>query len=171
VTPDHCIRAATLGDLDALCALFAQADALHQAQIPHVFREHDGPARSPHYLEGLLQRDDLAVWVAEQDGQAVGMLVAVERRVPVLPFLVPHHYIEIDAIVVDEAYRSRGIGTDLLASAETWAITLGCDGIQLSVWEFNRRARSFYQSHGYTTAMRRMWKSLPQTDTTSNGNA
>jgi len=167
----HRIRTATVGDLDAMCALFAQGDALHRAQIPHIFREHPGPARSPAYLQSLLQRGDVAVWVAERNGEVVGMLVAMERRVPDLPFLVPHHYVEIDAIVVDEDYRSQGIGRSLLASAESWAILLGCDGIQLGVWEFNRRARAFYEAQGYATAMRRMWKDLGSSPSPSDEDA
>jgi diamine N-acetyltransferase len=165
------IRAATGGDLDAVCALYAQGDALHRAKIPFVFREHDGPARSPAYLQSLLQRADIAVWVAERDGQVVGMLVAIERHVPDLPFLMPRHYVEVDAIVVDEGCRGQGIGGGLLATAESWAALLGCDGVQLGVWEFNERARAFYEKHGYATAMRRMWKDLCPSPTYSDDEA
>ncbi len=54
------------------------------------------------------------------------------------------------AIVVDEAYRGRGIGKTLLCAAEDWAKECGCCGVRLVSSEFRTDAHAFYLRCGYT---------------------
>jgi GNAT superfamily N-acetyltransferase len=41
---------------------------------------------------------------------------------------------------------------------EGWARDRKVDQIELTVWEFNEEARKFYESLGFTTSYRRMFR-------------
>jgi N-acetylglutamate synthase and related acetyltransferases len=59
-------------------------------------------------------------------------------------------YAKIAALVVDEETRGHGLGSKLLNHAESYALHLGCDKIELTSG-FHRRAGGtykFYFSHG-----------------------
>lgn len=60
-------------------------------------------------------------------------------------------YVRILAFVVNEQYRGRGLGKQLIKAAENWATELGCNAIVLSSGNRDERieAHRFYKSQGY----------------------
>jgi GNAT superfamily N-acetyltransferase len=99
-------------------------------------------------LQRLLAEPRLgAIWVAESDARLVGYLIAV------LVLSVEHHGFmgEIDEFFVVPEARASGIGTQLLAAAETALAVRGCVRLQLQLGVANSAARAFYQHRGYTT--------------------
>lgn len=56
---------------------------------------------------------------------------------------------EISGLVVDERYRSQGIGLRLLERAEQWAREKGCRAIGLRSNVIRDRAHAFYERNGY----------------------
>ncbi|WP_352924767.1 GNAT family N-acetyltransferase [Mesorhizobium sp. M0698] len=58
-----------------------------------------------------------------------------------------YDWLYIDLIFVPEQFRNRKIGTQLIESAENWALRRGCVGVWLDTFEF--QAPGFYQSLGY----------------------
>jgi GNAT superfamily N-acetyltransferase len=98
-------------------------------------------------LQRLLAEPRLgAIWVAESDGRLVGYLIAV------LVLSVEHRGLmaEIDEFFVLPEARSRGVGRQLLAAAETALAARGCVRLQLQLRVANSEARAFYQRRGYT---------------------
>ena len=98
-------------------------------------------------LQRLLAEPRLgAVWVAESDGRLVGYLIAV------LVLSVEHQGLmgEIDEFFVVPEGRSRGVGQQLLAAAETALAARGCVRLQLQLGVENSAARAFYHHRGYT---------------------
>jgi GNAT superfamily N-acetyltransferase len=98
-------------------------------------------------LQRLLAEPRLgAIWVAESDGRLVGYLIAV------LVLSVEHRGLmaEIDEFFVLPEARSRGVGRQLLAAAETALAARGCVRLQLQLALANSEARAFYQRRGYT---------------------
>lgn len=85
------------------------------------------------------------VWLAEVDGNAAGYLLAV------YVFSLEHQGLtaEIDEFFVGPAYRSLGIGSQLLASAEATFRIRGCTNVALQIGRDNDEARAFYRGHGY----------------------
>lgn len=85
------------------------------------------------------------VWLAEVDGNAAGYLLAV------YVFSLEHQGLtaEIDEFFVGPAYRSLGIGSQLLASAEATFRLRGCTNVALQIGRDNDEARAFYRAHGY----------------------
>ncbi len=59
---------------------------------------------------------------------------------------------EISGLVVDENYRSRGIGRILLQVAEAWARSRNCGAILVHANVKRERAHRFYQQSGYAWA-------------------
>lgn len=57
-------------------------------------------------------------------------------------------WLMIDGLWVDEAYRSKGLGSRLLAAAESHAVDQGCRGAWLGTFDF--QGREFYEHHGYS---------------------
>ena len=57
-------------------------------------------------------------------------------------------WLEIDDFFVPGSMRGQGIGTSLLQTAETVALSRGVKHCYLSTFEF--QARTFYEKHGYS---------------------
>jgi ribosomal protein S18 acetylase RimI-like enzyme len=154
------IRRATMNDYRGLCAILDEVDAQHREALPHVFRTPNGPARGKAYVASILEDDNARIWVAEQDGEIVGMVHVAVRQTRDLPILVPRRYAVIENLGVSMAFRRRGIGRALMQEAHRWAMRANINEIDLNVWEFNADARAFYKALGYRTASRRMWRQL-----------
>ena len=82
------------------------------------------------------------------------LLVAVDRDAVVgLAWLVPTRALDRTAylrlLLVADRHQSRGLGATLLARGEASSRASGCRHVILLVTRTNRRARSFYESHGY----------------------
>jgi GNAT superfamily N-acetyltransferase len=86
------------------------------------------------------------VLVAEVDGEVVGVC-------QVLVF--PHFQhtggwcCEVESVHVREDWRSRGVGSALLAAAEALARDRGCYRIQLTSRNVRADAHRFYRANGY----------------------
>jgi len=66
------VRQATMGDYDALVALFDELDEFHRLARPDVFQRFDGPARTRGQIEQWLAGPGSTVLVAEVDHEVVG---------------------------------------------------------------------------------------------------
>ena len=100
-----------------------------QARLPAVLK-----AR-PHY----------AGWLAREEGVAIGLVNAFEgvSTFKAQPLLNVHD------IVVDAAYRGRGVGRALLAAVEAEARGRGCCKLTLEALEGNLGAIALYQRFGF----------------------
>lgn len=113
-----------------------------------MFKVPSDQARSESYFSELLNRDDSSVFVADA-GHLVGAAVGLMRVAPEFPIFVPQRWGVLDALVVDPAWRRRGIGKLLARSVETWAIRSGAPWVEANVYEVNADARRFYEAMGY----------------------
>jgi ribosomal protein S18 acetylase RimI-like enzyme len=90
--------------------------------------------------DALRERDLVLVAV---DGQAVvGLVWAITTRA-----LDRSAYLRL--LLVSEEHQARGVGAALLARVEREARASRCRHLVLLVTKTNRRARSFYERHGY----------------------
>ena len=90
--------------------------------------------------EALLARDLLLV--ATQGDAVLGFAWVIITRA-----LDRAAYLRL--LLVAETHQSRGLGAALLARAERQAHAARCRHLVLLVTRTNRRARSFYERHGY----------------------
>ena len=87
-----------------------------------------------------------AVRIAEQDGEAAGY---AKLGPPSLPFETRAPAIELRQFYVREPWQGRGVAAELMAWALAEAAARGAEEMYLSVFVDNRRARRFYQRHGF----------------------
>jgi ribosomal protein S18 acetylase RimI-like enzyme len=74
--------------------------------------------------------------------------------------LQPNTTLHIEEVVVDEAYRRRGVARILIGGVEEYAAKVGITRISLNVWKFNGPAEHLYLELGYTVQRSIMEKDL-----------
>jgi ribosomal protein S18 acetylase RimI-like enzyme len=114
--------------------------AMQEASVPDTYGPFLGRAAVDEFIgAGNVERYFEKHWpdatVATVDGQIVGVVVRLGTLV--------------DLAWVDSAFRSRGIGSALMADAERQA---GGDELRLEVWTVNERAVAFYERLGFRAA-------------------
>jgi|SRR5271154_6117731 GNAT superfamily N-acetyltransferase len=110
-------------------------------QLGYPSSEEDVRAR----LAGIDSAPLHALWVAEtSDGRLAGFLNAFVMRT-----IDTDARVEIAALVVDDAQRSRGVGKLLIEQAESWARENGWKTIGLRSNVIRDRAHKFYERLGY----------------------
>jgi N-acetylglutamate synthase-like GNAT family acetyltransferase len=96
------------------------------------------------------------LFVAELDGSVVGF-----AGLHVSPSLEDDRdAAKVSAIVVDEAFRRRGVGAALLAAVEAEARDRGCGLVFLTTAERRAEAHEFYRRLGWEETGRRFAKTL-----------
>lgn len=140
------IRRAEKRDIKGLIALLYQADAVHHAIRPDLFKS-DTPKYDEQALEAILADDSMPIFVYD-DGKVVGHAFCQVTVVKDHRLLQDIKTLYIDDICVDEASRGRHVGSALYAYVRDYARSIGCYNITLNVWEGNDAACRFYQSMG-----------------------
>jgi GNAT superfamily N-acetyltransferase len=84
------------------------------------------------------------VWVAEEGGRVVGLLHAFFR-----PALDKPPEVMVQALVIEAAQRSKGIGEALMGVAEQWARESGSATVSLYSGSQRADAHRFYERLGY----------------------
>jgi GNAT superfamily N-acetyltransferase len=127
------IRRAQPLDAPALVGLFAQWGYPQPAEV----------------IAGRLaeweRADHAEVLVAEIDGELAG-LVALSAS----PHLaLPGRFARVAGLVVDAAFRRRGVGTALVGAAEDLSREWGCDRVEITSSRSRDEAPGFYPALGY----------------------
>jgi GNAT superfamily N-acetyltransferase len=104
------------------------------AYMPRIGRQ---PAPVTADYAGAVQRGE--AWVAERDGDVIGLLVLVAQR----------DHLLLDIIAVDPAGQAQGVGARLLALAEEQATLLGLPEIRLCTNVAMTENLRYYPRNGY----------------------
>ncbi|MGY3942564.1 GNAT family N-acetyltransferase [Aeromonas tecta] len=142
------IRKATEQDIDAILELNRQIGLIHVEQAPEVFCPPSPEERE--FLLNAIGAEGRLFCVAVDEQQVLGFLTARVDINDSVPFLSKLPICRIGSVVVDEAHRSRGIGKALIAHCDHWAKAHDASQIRLEVMSFNERAKSLYESLGFT---------------------
>ena len=97
--------------------------------------------------ETISEKQDHAIFVGEQDGQVVALLHVYERPA----FDKPPEVI-VQALVVDQNSRGKGIGKAMMNRAERWAADRKFSSVALTSSVSRCDAHSFYNEIGYKVA-------------------
>lgn len=133
------IRAAVEADCPAMLALLRELAAfeglLDRVTVDEARLRRDGFGPRPRFR----------CLLAEQDGEAVGLLLYF----PVYGTFAGEAGFHVEDLFVREAARGRGIGRALLAACAAEAEREGCARLQLAVLDWNEPARRLYESLGF----------------------
>jgi ribosomal protein S18 acetylase RimI-like enzyme len=98
------------------------------------------------WIQGL-DTDSEVVFIFQQDGIPVGLVVGAIRTNG--PLLFPESYGYIPILVVLPAYRHRGVGKRLWAAVQEWFKSKGIGEVHLFTALDNPAARRFWDSCGF----------------------
>jgi len=160
------VRSAELRDREALCRLYHEFHEYHVRGVPDRLHSLGEPpdtcAGSELYqtLTKIIQDDDAAIFVAETAQRMVGLVEVYLRTDEPNPLRVSRRYGYLQSLMVDEAFRRRGIGTRLMEAAQRWAREKGAVEMRLEMWEFKAGPLEFYAQSGYRTLRRTMVREL-----------
>ena len=155
------IRQATFADYPHVASVARESQDIHQQAHPDIFQE-DTPGFSEDYFATQLANPQATILVAEQDAQfIIGYAFLQIRQLAHLDIFIPQLIAELTDIAITASQRSQGIGQKLFDASRQWAKSQQADRLELMVWEFNGKARTFYERNGMQTLARTM--SLPLT--------
>jgi GNAT superfamily N-acetyltransferase len=132
-------RGAELRDVPRLVALIGELFAIETEFTAD-------PARQEKGVRALLASPSAHVLAAEADNEIVGMCT-VQLTVSTAEG-GPSGLIE--DVVVDRAWRGKGVGRALLDEAEAWVRAQGASRVQLLADQRNGPALDFYAGRGWT---------------------
>ncbi|MFJ7669168.1 GNAT family N-acetyltransferase [Lysinibacillus sp. NPDC097195] len=124
---------------------------IHDIKALSLLMEHLGYPTTEEQMtvrfQALAAHPSYHTLVAEMDGHVVGMAGLCHS-------LFYEHdgcYVRIQAFVVDDHYRRKGIGQKLLEAIECWAVEQGASAIVLNSGNREERnaAHQFYKQHGF----------------------
>ncbi len=164
------IRKATPNDYAALVEVLWECDQLHIDHLPQVFQTPLGSRpetiRTREYITGLLHDPGASILLAEEPDTTgapnvvLGAIITILHDTPPIPLLVPRRYATIDVISVRQDQRGKGIGQQLMHTAEDWAHSMGARDMELNVFLFNQNAVHFYEELGYSAVSQKMSRKL-----------
>ena len=108
-----------------------------------IYRTEDVNGYPDGYLDRFWSKSEDRIYIADVDGETVGFLSVEVHDDPV-------DHIYLDDFSVTAAYRNKGIGSDLLRTAEGYAEQIGSRAVILHVEKTNLSAICFYERSGYS---------------------
>ena len=154
------VRAAIMEDADAIACLTIEVQQLHREALPDIFKLPSAQLFSRERLATLLQDANSTVAVAESKGEIIGHVYGKILHRPENDFKKAEKYMYIQQIGVRKDVRRQGVGRALIAFIESRALASAVTGLQLDYWAFNTRARSFFESCGFSASVVMMRKRL-----------
>jgi diamine N-acetyltransferase len=149
------IRKATEADYEQISKIFEQGDQHHENVLPQYFSSVPN-ARSLPDIMFFIDNVNADFFLAIQENIPIGILSINKSETPPFDFFKAQEFALIDSIIIDEKFRGQGIGRVLLNQAKEWSLKQGLKSIQLTVWEANTQAISFYKKHGFNSLSRKM---------------
>lgn len=123
------VRAASLVDLDAVAALRMALLREYEGHIVFGRVHADAEARTPELCARQLASPRDAFFLAESDGEAIGLLRCTESRTS--PLLLPERFAYVSSVFVRPEFRRRGVLRALLARADAWCAERGLTEMRL----------------------------------------
>ena len=149
------IRQAVQSDIPAIQSLLLQVEKIHCDARPDIFKD-GGVKFTNEQLAQLLCDPTRPIFCAVNDGQVVGYVFCIITEIKGDPMLRDAKTLHLEDVCVDESCRGGGVGSLLVDYVKTYPRENDFTRIDLDVWEFNDRAREFYEKHGFGVQKRRM---------------
>lgn len=132
------IRTATKDDIPAMAELLHQLFAIEVDFTPNYDKQTRG-------LELLIDRPTARIFIAEIDGQLVGMCTVQI----VVSTAMGQEVGTVEDVIIDVEHRGKSIGSALMQTIETWAAGKRLGRLQLRADKDNGPALCFYRQQGW----------------------
>lgn len=142
------LELAQRSDRDAVNTMARQVHQLHVNWRPDIFEMVEELYPRERFEKAVSEKQ---LYVAKMDGKTVGYAAVLVRNYN-WPGVVERKVLMLDELCVDEHYRLRGIGRQMMEDIRSLARQLGCSHIQLGVYAQNSAAIEFYEKIGMTVS-------------------
>jgi len=122
----------------------ASQDVLNRINSLLPVLSEDMPLLTYDKLVEIINSDNITIFVAEENGEIVGMMTFVTYRIP------SGLKAWIEDVVVDNSKQGQGIGRALIEKAIEYANQLNIIKIDLTTAPFRVAANALYQKIGFT---------------------
>ena len=158
--PQPVVRRAVDGDLPVLSRLGAELMRVHFAFDPLRFMNPGADPESGYawFLGTQIRDDEVAIFVAEQDGVPVGYVYAGLEPQSWKELREPAGFVH-DVVVTGEARRS-GVATALMDAAIAWLKSRGVPRVILWTAQQNQAAQTLFARLGFRPTMIEMTREL-----------
>ena len=154
------IRKAVSKDSLLLSTLCMDVQLLHAQNHPDDFKIPQSPEFAVPFFDKLLADETMFIFIAEEDGDALGYVFFKVVDKPENPFLFARRYLLIDQISVHPEAQGIGVGKMLMDQVEEITHDLGIKNIHLGSWDFNTNAHGFFEKAGYHKRYFEFWKKV-----------
>ena len=149
------IREACISDFNAISNLESQVFYMHLNARPDMIKPRQQPFERD-YFESCLNDENVKIFVFEDNGEILGHCITRKLEYNNHHMFYDTVILEINDLCVDEKVRGKNIGRQLFNRAKDYAKETGAARLELTVWNFNKNAREFYEHLGITERTIRM---------------
>jgi len=154
------IRQAVPRDDFLLSSLTMDVQRLHAENHPDIFKMSQNDDFAVAFFDEALIDPLTRIFIAEEDGKALGCVLCKLTEREENPFTVAMRYLLVDQISVQPEAQGKGIGKALIEQAEVLARELNASQIQLHSWGFNTSAHTFFEKMGFEKFSYRFWHQI-----------
>ena len=144
------VRQAGQRDLRAILALRMALLREHAHNAIYGRLRHDADARAAKLFAAQLESPNEVVFLAEMDGETVGVLRCIHSAGS--PLLEPASYAYVSSVYVVPRARERGVLRALLGAADDWCFARGLDEMRLHNAADNPLANAAWEALGFEVA-------------------
>ncbi len=154
------IRQAIAMDSLLLSSLCMDVQSLHAKHHPDFFKIPTSDDFAASFFDGMLAEPTISIFLAEENGLALGYILCklIERQENAFAFAM--RYLLVDQISVRPAEQGKRVGKALIKQAESLALELNLQRVQLDSWDFNIGAHEFFEKIGFEKFDYKFWKKL-----------
>ena len=120
--------------------------------LPQLASEADLPSKE--YLNDIIASDNVHLFMAESDGEIIGMLSIATYKIPT------GIKVWIEDVVIDGSQRGKGLGEELMQFAIDYSKTLGARSVGLTSRPSRIAANKLYQKIGFVQYETNVYKYL-----------
>ena len=154
------IRQANSSDSLLLSSLCMDVQRLHAENHPDIFKMPQSDDFSVSFFEEMLANPMTRIFIAEENGEAMGYVFCQVIDRPETPFTYARRFLHIDQISVRLAVQGQGVGAALIERTISLGKELKVPKIQLDSWGFNTGAHAFFEKMGFEKFDYRFWRNL-----------
>lgn len=117
----------------------------HSDALPHIFSKVD-QVMPESYFKELTEDPNIDILVAKIGTDVVGYAVMELHESPSFKSMTRRIFAYMNDFGVKNSCQRKGIGSTLFEACVEWSQNRGASSLDLTVWEFNKKAITFYES-------------------------
>lgn len=146
---------ANIDDFTDINLIVKEGHDEHSEALPHVFTKVDQVMPESYFRE-LLEDPNTDILVAKIDNEVVGYAVMELNVSPLFQSMAQRTFAYMNDFGVKNSCQRKGIGSKLFEACVEWSKNEGASSLDLNVWEFNKKAITFYKSYAMEALSRKM---------------